>query len=57
VARQRGRKGGRKRQMADGKIESAQKLLANGLPPGDVAKNLGGSVPTLYCWIPASTPL
>ncbi len=55
VARQLGRKGGRKRLMTDSKIESAKKLLANGVPPRDVAKNLGVSVPTLYRWIPAST--
>lgn len=55
VARQLGRKGGRKRRMTDSKIESAKKLLANGVPPRDVAKNLGVSVPTLYRWIPAST--
>ena len=54
VARQLGRKGGRKRQMTDSKIESAKKFLANGVPPRDVAKNLGVSVPTLYRWIPAS---
>jgi hypothetical protein len=30
VARQLGRKGGRKHQMTDSKIESAKKLLANG---------------------------
>ena len=54
VARKLGRKGGRKRQMTDSKIESAKKLLANGIPPRDVAKNLGVSVPTLYRWIPAS---
>jgi DNA invertase Pin-like site-specific DNA recombinase len=54
VARQLGRKGGRKRQMSDSKIESAKKLLANDAPPRDVAKNLGVSVPTLYRWIPAS---
>jgi len=54
VARQLGRKGGRRRQMTDSKIESAKKLLANGVPPRDVAKNLGVSVPTLYRWIPAS---
>jgi DNA invertase Pin-like site-specific DNA recombinase len=54
VARLLGRKGGRKRQMTDSKIESAKKLLANGVPPRDVAKNLGVSVPTLYRWIPAS---
>ena len=57
VARQLGRKGGRKRQMTDSKIESAKKLLANGVPHRDVAKNLGVSVPTLYRWIPASAHL
>jgi DNA invertase Pin-like site-specific DNA recombinase len=55
VARQLGRKGGRKRQMTDSKIKSAKKLLASGVPPRDVATNLGISVPTLYRWIPAST--
>lgn len=55
VARQLGRKGGRKRQMTESKIESAKKLLANGIPPRDVAKNLGVSVPTLYRWLPASS--
>jgi DNA invertase Pin-like site-specific DNA recombinase len=54
VARKLGRKGGRKRKMTDSKIESAKKLLANGVPPCDVAHNLGVSVPTLYRWIPAS---
>ena len=54
VARQLGRKGGRKRRMTESKIESAKKLLSNGVPPKDVAKNLGVSVPTLYRWIPAS---
>ena len=54
VARQLGRKGGRRRQMTESKIESAKKLLANGVQPRDVAMNLGVSVPTLYRWIPAS---
>ena len=54
VARQLGRKGGRRRQMTESKIESAKKLLANGVPPRDVATNLGVSVPTLYRWVPAS---
>jgi DNA invertase Pin-like site-specific DNA recombinase len=54
VARQLGRKGGRKRKMTDSKIKSAKKLLANGIPPRDIAKNLGVSIPTLYRWIPAS---
>lgn len=55
TARKLGRVGGRKRRMTDSKIASAKKLLANGVPPRDVAKNLGVSVPTLYRWIPAST--
>lgn len=55
IARQLGRKGGRKRQMTESKIESARKLLITGVPPRDVAQNLGVSVPTLYRWIPAST--
>ena len=55
VARQLGRKGGRKRQMTESKIKSAKKLLASGVPPRDVAANLGVSVPTLYRWIPASS--
>ncbi len=54
AARKLGRKGGRKRKMTDSKIESAKKLLATGVPPRDVAKDLGVSVPTLYRWIPAS---
>lgn len=55
VARQLGRTGGRSRKMTDSKIEAAKKLLANGMPPRDVAKNLSISVPTLYRWIPASS--
>jgi DNA invertase Pin-like site-specific DNA recombinase len=55
VACQPGRKGGRKRHMTDSKIKSAKKLLASGVPPRDVADNLGVSLPTLYRWIPAST--
>ena len=54
VARQLGRKGGRKRQMTDSKLKSAKNLLANGIPPREVAKNLGVSIPTLYRWLPAS---
>jgi DNA invertase Pin-like site-specific DNA recombinase len=55
TARKLGRKGGRKRRMTDSKIESAKRLLANGVPPRDVALNLSVSIPTLYRWIPAST--
>jgi DNA invertase Pin-like site-specific DNA recombinase len=54
VARRLGRKGGRKPKMTDSKIESAKKLLASGIPPRDVAKNLGVSIPTLYRWVPAT---
>lgn len=54
VARQLGRRGGRKPKMTNRKIESAKKLLASGIAPKDVAKNLGVSVPTLYRWVPAS---
>jgi len=39
---------GRKRKMTDSKIESAKKLLANGIAPKEVAQNLGVSIPTLY---------
>lgn len=52
AARRRGRIGGRKRVMTPGKIESARQLLASGMPPKDVAKNLGVSIPTLYRWVP-----
>ena len=55
VARQLGRTDGRKRQMTESKIKSAKKLLASGVPPRDVAANLGVSVPILYRWIPASS--
>jgi DNA invertase Pin-like site-specific DNA recombinase len=54
AARQRGRIGGRKRRMTDSKIESAKQLLAKGIPPREVASNLGVSVPTLYRWVPGS---
>ncbi|WP_020851099.1 helix-turn-helix domain-containing protein [Xylella fastidiosa] len=29
-------------------------MLASGVPPKDVAKNLGVSIPTLYRWLPGS---
>ena len=54
TARKYGRKGGRKPKMTESKIESAKILLASGIPPKDVAKNLGVSIPTLYRWVPAS---
>ncbi|MHC5853548.1 recombinase family protein [Nostoc sp.] len=57
AARLLGRKGGRKRKMNESKLEAAKKLLASGIPPKEVAKNLGISVPTLYRWIPAAGAL
>ena len=50
VARQLGRKGGRKPKITESKIEFAKKLLASGVAAKDVAKNLSVSVPTLYHW-------
>ena len=55
AARKRGRLIGRKRRMTPGKIESAKQLLDGGMPPREVAKNLGVSIPTLYRWVPASS--
>jgi DNA invertase Pin-like site-specific DNA recombinase len=55
AARRRGRMGGRKRRMTPGKVESARKLLKDGMSPRDVAENLGVSIPTLYRWVPASS--
>ncbi len=54
AAKERGRIGGRKRLMTQGKVEAAQKLLAENMPPREVAQNLGISIPTLYRWCPAS---
>ena len=54
AARNRGRVGGRKRVMTDSKIQSAKRLLADGIPTKDVAHDLGISIPTLYRWLPAS---
>ena len=55
AARQRGRVVGRKRRMTPSKIASAQQLLRSGMPPREVAHNLGVSIPTLYRWVPASS--
>lgn len=35
-------------------LAAAKKLLAEGMPPKEIAQNLGVSVPTLYRWCPAS---
>jgi len=54
AAKLRGRIGGRKRKMTDSKLKSAKKLLNDGVPSKDVARDLGISVPTLYRWLPAT---
>ncbi len=53
AARAQGRVGGRKAKMTPSKVEAAHKLLSAGVHPGEVAANLGVSLPTLYRWIPA----
>lgn len=40
--------------MTGSKIASAKKLLASAVPPKDVAKNLGVSLPARYRGVPAS---
>ena len=55
AAKAKGRIGGRKRKMTSSKVESAKKLLSSGVPPKDVAQNLGVSIPTLYRWVPAAS--
>ena len=54
AARRQGRTGGHKRKMDDSKIAAAKRLLRDGTPPMEVAKNLGVSIPTLYRWLPAA---
>jgi DNA invertase Pin-like site-specific DNA recombinase len=53
AARKRGRVGGRPLAMTKSKKESAQKLLASGIPAKDVANSLGVSLATLYRHVPA----
>ena len=53
-AYQPGMNGACKRWMTDCKILSTKKLLSNGVPPRNVPKDLGVSVPTIYRWLPAS---
>ena len=55
AAKAKGIVGGRKRKMTKSKVESAKKLLAAGLLPKEIAKNLGVSISTLYRWIPAAS--
>ena len=54
AAKKLGRVGGRKRLMTVSKIQSGKMLLRSGVPPKEVARNLGVSIPTLYHWLPAS---
>lgn len=54
AARDQGRVGGRKRKMTDSKVAQARKLLEAGESMGDVAKNFGVSLATLYRHLPAS---
>jgi DNA invertase Pin-like site-specific DNA recombinase len=54
AAKKLGRVGGRKRLMTVSKIQSGKMLLRSGVPPKEVARNLGVSIPTLYRWLPAS---
>lgn len=54
AAKTAGRVGGRRPKMTASKLQAAQQLLDSGVPPKDVAANLGISVPTLYRWIPAN---
>jgi DNA invertase Pin-like site-specific DNA recombinase len=55
AARRRGRVGDRRRRMTTGEVESARRRLGGGMPPRDVARHLGVSVPTPYRWVPASS--
>jgi DNA invertase Pin-like site-specific DNA recombinase len=55
AARKQGRMVGRKRRMTPSKIKSAKQLLDGGMPPREVANNLGTLIPTLYRWVPASS--
>ncbi len=54
AARRQGRVGGRKRRMTAGAVASAKHLLASGMPPQDVARQLRVAPSTLYRWLPAS---
>ena len=40
--------------MTPNKVRSANKLLKDGLPPREVAENLGVLIQTLYRWCPAT---
>ncbi len=53
VAREFGRKGDRKPNMTESKIESAKKLLASGLPAKGRRQEARRAVSKLYRWMPA----
>lgn len=53
AARAKGKIGGRRRLMTEGKVEAGRKLLAAGLSPREAAASLGVSLPTFYRWLPA----
>lgn len=55
AAQKRRRVGGRKRIMTPNKLEAARKILREGVPPKDVAQNLGVFIPTLYRWCPTAS--
>ena len=57
AARKLGRVGGRRRVMTESKINSARKLLKDGMSPKDVASSLDISLATLYRWVPAAASL
>ena len=57
AARRLGRIGGRRRVMTESKIKSAKKLLRTGMPPREVANDLGVSIATLYRWIPEAASI
>jgi DNA invertase Pin-like site-specific DNA recombinase len=40
--------------MTQGKLEAARRLVASGVQPRAVARDLGISIATLYRWLPAS---
>lgn len=55
AAKKRGRTGGRKPKMTKAKLEAAKRLLAQNIPPKDIAKSLDISIATLYRWCPANS--
>lgn len=52
AAKKAGRVGGRPSVMTPTKILAAKELRSQGVPPKDIATNLGISIPTLYRFLP-----